>query len=86
MRALPRRRQHDRRDDVLLRYVREAPEFLAEVLLEIASDIADAYPRFGDAVPPYARLAHELTVQRDDDERRGALDRFLDAMRDAWRP
>ncbi len=85
MPLFPDRCTDNRRDDVLLSYVQQAPELLAEMLLEMAFDLADAYRRFGNAVPEFVRLAHELAVQPDDAERRDLLDRFLDALRDAWR-
>jgi hypothetical protein len=53
MPTIDRRRKDNRRDDVLLSHVRQAPGFLMEALREIASDLAPAHAQYGDAVPEY---------------------------------
>jgi hypothetical protein len=86
MRALPRRHQGNRRDDVLLSRVRQAPELLAEILREFASDLAEAHRRLGDAVPEYCRLAHEAAELPEDADPRRPLRDLVDALLEAWRP
>ena len=75
-----------RRDDVVLSYAGQAPGLLQEVLLEIASDIAPAFPLLGNESPAYVRLAHEIAGLPEDADRHGPLGDFADALRDAWGP
>ena len=79
-------RKDNRRDDVLLSHVRQAPGFLVEMLREIASDLAPAHPRFGDAVPGYCRLADEIAELPEDADPRGPLRDLVDALLEAFRP
>ena len=75
-----------RRDDVVLSYAQQAPGLLQEVLLEIASDIAPAFPLLGDESPAYIRLAHEIARLPEDADRQGLLGDFADAFGEAWGP
>ncbi len=75
-----------RRDDVVLSYAEQAPGWLREVLLGIASDIAPAFPLLGDESPAYVRLAHEIARSPEDADRHGLLGNFAAALADAWGP
>ena len=80
MPATDSRRKDNRRDDVLLSHVRQAPGFLIEALREIASGLAPAHAQFGDAVPEYCRFAHEVTELPEDADPRGRLRDLVDAL------
>lgn len=72
-----------RRDDVVLSCAQQAPGLLREVLLEIAADIAPAFPLLGDESPPHVRLAHQIARLPEDADPRGLLGDLVAALLEA---